>query len=365
MTRQIRVVHLVNGLQVGGLEKVVYNLVRFRDSHRITPSVLCLNESGPLVDDFRALGISVECLAGAAMGRVRLFARLVRRLREIRPHVLHTHNPIPHYFGVAAALLARVPVVVHTKHGRNRPDVKRRVALNHLAARLSSCVVAVSNNAQQVARRTERVPPRKLRLIRNGVALPAFQVPQRDDAAVKRGIHVARLNVIKDQATLLRMVRLVVDAVPDFRLDIVGDGPEREALERLSAELRLEKHVCFLGERTDVNTLLGNAGLFVLSSLGEGLSLTLLEAMASGLPIVATEVGGNPEVVIDGKTGLLVPPRSPEKLASAVVTLIQNPALARAMGEKGRRRAEAEFDMRTVATKYESLYEKLLRDGGC
>jgi glycosyltransferase involved in cell wall biosynthesis len=250
---------------------------------------------------------------------------------------------------------------VHTKHGRNRPEFRRRVALNHLAARLSSCVVTVSGNAADVARRTERVPPQKLRLIRNGIDLTDFTPPRRPADSVKRAIHVARLNVIKDQGTLLHAVRLVVDKVPDFRLDIAGEGEERQALECLRDKLDLAEHVRFLGERSDVSSLLAQSGLFLLSSIGEGLSLTLLEAMASGLPVVATHVGGNPEVVVDGHTGLLVPARSPVELAGAILSLISEPERARRMGTNGRRRVEAEFDMKRVASRYEELYRTLLQ----
>src|SRR5262249_23040999 len=228
------------------------------------------------------------------------------------------------------------------------------------ATQLSNCIVPVSEDAAEVARRIERVSERKLCLIRNGIDLAEFQAPQRPVEAVKRAIHVARLNIIKDQRTLLRAARLTADAVPDFRLDIVGDGEERPGLEALRDELRLTEHVRFLGERADVSQLLGQAGLFVLSSVGEGLSLTLLEAMASGLPVVSTNVGGNPEVVIHGMTGLLVPPASPPALAEAVLKLIRDPEGAQRMGRAGRRRVEAEFDMRRVAGRYEALYRQLL-----
>ncbi len=355
---RIRVVHLVNSLQVGGLEKVVYNLMRFCDRAHVEPSVWCLGAPGALASDVERLGVPVRSVSNGS--RFGTWKQLVSDLRGSRPHVLHTHNPQPHYFGVTAACLARVPVLVHTKHGRNRPDVRRRVALNNLAARLSSRVVCVSANAAEVARHTERVPPGKLRLIRNGIGLAEFAAPDRPPKAVKRAIHVARLNIIKDQRTLLRAVRLVVDEVPDFTLDIVGDGEERAALESLHAELHLSEHVRFLGERSDVSARLRDAGMFVLSSAGEGLSLTLLEAMASGLPIVATNVGGNPEVVAHEKTGLLVPPGSPFELARAILTLIYDPNGALRMGRRGRERVEAEFDMRQVAARYESLYRELV-----
>jgi sugar transferase (PEP-CTERM/EpsH1 system associated) len=359
-TSRIRVVHLVTALEVGGLERVVFDLTRSLNREEFEPSILCLQDAGPLALQCEAAGIRVHALGCMGQSRVRTALRLASRLLQLRPHILHTHNPIPHFHGLAAAAGASVPVLVHTKHGRNRPELPRLVILNRLAAYLSSCVVPVSYDAAQVARRIERVPARKLCVIRNGIDTSIYYPLPRRPAGPPRAIHVARLNLIKDQKTLLKAARLVANASPDFRLDIVGDGPEREVLYRLCDEWKLGEHVVFLGERDDVKDLLRAANLFVLSSSGEGLSLTLLEAMATGLPVVATRVGGNPEVVIHGKTGLLVPAESPSALAEAILSLWRDPAHARQLGEAGRRRVEVEFDLRQVTVAYERLYRKLL-----
>jgi hypothetical protein len=151
----------------------------------------------------------------------------------------------------------------------------------------------------------------------------------------------------------LRAAQIVADAVPGFCLDVVGDGASRPELLALTEELKLGGNVRFLGARNDVNTLLAGADLFVLSSISEGIPMTLLEAQAAGLPAVVTDVGGNREVVIHGETGLLVPPRSPEALAESMLLLLRDPNRARLMGEAGRRRVEALFDARGTAAKYE------------
>jgi sugar transferase (PEP-CTERM/EpsH1 system associated) len=358
-TSSIRVAHLVNHLDVGGLENVVFNLVRFADRSRIQPSVICLHGKGTLAPRVEKLGIEVKTLNGTGVSRLRLMGRLIRQLRRDGINVLHTHNPMPHLLGAPAALAARVPVLVHTKHGRNRPSNRRLVRLNRMASWLSNKIVGVSRDSIDVARNVERVSPGKLELIHNGIDLEAFRPAHtpRDAAAA---IHVARLNPIKDQPTLLQAVRRVADSMPNFRLQIVGDGAERARLEEISRQLQLQDHVYFLGERSDVSELLARAGLFVLSSVSEGLSLTLLEAMAGGLPVVATNVGGNAEVVVEGETGLLTPPRSPELLAEAMLALMRDPNRAKRMGEAGRRRVEREFDARQVARRYESLYARLL-----
>lgn len=357
---RVRVVHLVLALEVGGLEKVVLNLARLAAPDAFEPHVICLREPGALAPQFAALGVPVESLDCPDLPKGRTLFRLIQRLRRLRPHVVHTHNPGPHLFGAAAARATGVPVVVHTKHGRNQPGRARAVAWNRLASALSDGIVCVSEATADVARRVERVPRRKLRVIRNGIDLAAFPARPQPGGAAAPAIHVARLQRIKDQPTLLKAVRLVADAEPGFRLDIVGDGPDRAALQALTKELGLTGHVRFLGERADVSALLSSASLFILSSLSEGVPLTLLEAMATGLPAVVTDVGGNREIVVPGETGLLVPPGNPAALAEAIRTLWTDPDQARRLGAAGRRRAEKEFDMRRVAARYESLYRELL-----
>jgi glycosyltransferase involved in cell wall biosynthesis len=174
---------------------------------------------------------------------------------------------------------------------------------------------------------------------------------------------VGRLSPEKDVETLLHAIAIAVRTCPVLRLEVAGDGPCRADLEQLTAELRLGDHVRFLGDVRDIPALLARASLFALPSLTEGVSLTLLEAMARGLPVVATRVGGNPEVVLDEETGLLVPARSPAELAGAVLRLWRDRGAARRMGLAARRRAEQYFDVRRMVAGYEDLYAQLLRPG--
>ncbi|HEY2253169.1 MAG TPA: glycosyltransferase, partial [Planctomycetaceae bacterium] len=236
------------------------------------------------------------------------------------------------------------------------------VLANRLAAGLSSKVIAVSQDAADVALQIEKVSQRKVEVIRNGIDLAKFSLAMRPRRELqRRAVHVARISYSsKDQRTLLAAVRLVADQQPDFVLDIVGDGPDRADLEARCDELRLRSHVNFLGFRDDVHQFLSRAEFFVLSSVTEGISITLLEAAACGLPIVATNVGGNPEVTVHGETGLLVPPRSPAELASAMLEMLRDTNRARRMGIAGRRRVEQHFDLRCSVAKYEELYDSLV-----
>jgi glycosyltransferase involved in cell wall biosynthesis len=171
---------------------------------------------------------------------------------------------------------------------------------------------------------------------------------------------VGRLTPVKDVETLVRATKLAVQVDPTFRLEVAGDGPCLPALKRLTSELGLLDHIRFLGEVRDVPALLARASVFVLSSLSEGISLALLEAMARGLPVVATRVGGNPEVVVEGETGLLVPARSEVELAWAMQRLRNDPEGSRRMGEAGRKRVLQHFDVRQMVAAYEALYLDIL-----
>jgi sugar transferase (PEP-CTERM/EpsH1 system associated) len=359
---RLSVVHLVLSLNIGGLEMVVLNLVQHIDRSRFHVRVLCLQELGLLADRCRAMGIPIESLECRQQSKIQTLKRLKRRLAALRPDILHTHNPSPHIFGAVAARLTGVPVVIHTKHGRNYPSAFISVALNRLAASLSDSVVAVSEDAGRVASQVERIPARKLLVIRNGIELPPCPASSTANPTQgKRAVHVARLHPIKDQATLLRAARIVADVEPTFHLDIVGDGPAAAELATLTGRLNLSQHVRFLGYRSDVEAMLAGADMFVLSSVSEGISLTLLEAMAAGLAVVATDVGGNREVIARSETGLLVTAQSPEALAEAILTLLRDPALARAMGQAGRQRVERLFDLRQTVSQYELLYSQLWR----
>lgn len=357
----IHVVHLVIALNVGGLEQVVIDLASRMDRSRFRATIVCIQERGTHADRVEALGIPVVSLDCGTRGFHTIVPRLIRLLHRLRPDILHTHNPHPHLVGSIAAAVLRYPKVINTKHGRNTPEVRRSVLANRLASMLSSSLVAVSGDASLVATDIERVPRRKVRTIHNGIDLEKFPFrDRRERSGPIRAIHVARLNAIKDQKCLLEAARLVVDRVPDFHLTIVGDGPMRDELLELHTALKLKEHVDFLGERHDVPELLAEADLFVLSSLKEGLSLTLLEAMAMGLAVVATDVGGNREVVIPERTGLLVPSQSPEKLAEAIIGLVRRPEVVREMGRQGRALVEEQFSLGQMVSGYEELYESSL-----
>jgi glycosyltransferase involved in cell wall biosynthesis len=341
---------------MGGLEKLLVEFARHADRRRFALHFVVLGGRGVLADDIEACGWPVTALGEPEGLRPRLVLRLARRFRHWQPDVIHTHDDRAHLYGTFAGRLAAVPRILHTRHGRSPQLSRRQKLLVNAAARLIDRFVCVSEDSARLAI-AHGVRADKVRTIRNGIDVQRFAYtgPQADGPAVI----VARLSPEKDIDTLLRAAALVVRREPAFRLEIAGDGPCLASLRQTSSALGLQEHVRFLGQVREVPELLARAGLFVLSSLSEGISLTLLEAMAGGLPIVATSVGGNPEVVADGESGFLVPPQNPSALADALLRLRSDRDACVRLGAAGRRRVEEQFDIRRMVAEYEALYSRV------
>ena len=399
----VTVAHVVLGLQIGGLERVVVNLVRGLQTGRFRPLVVCLEEGGPFVADLESAGIPVHIL-GKRPGRDwDAIRRLARFFKQESVQIVHTHNPTPHFHGIAAAVLAGVPIRVHTKHGRNYPDDKRKVFINRVLSWLTDVIVPVSDNSGAVALSLEKINPVKIRRIWNGVD-PELYRPQTVGQRPPTIGTVARLSPDKDQMTMLAAFKLVLDqwnqtaggsqrsalspqlSLPDHRpqtpdsglrtqdcglpslqpsalprLVIVGDGPCMADLRNEANRLGIASQVDFLGARNDIATLLSGMDVFTLSSITEGISMTILEAMACGVPIVASDVGGNREIVQPPQCGLIVPARDPQALAAAYLELLRNPAQRVQMGAAGRQRVIAHFSLPAMVRQYSELYDELLK----
>jgi len=350
----LRVAQITLWLDVGGQERLLVEMARHRDTLRFEWSVIVLGGRGTLAEALEATGVRVISLDAPSGFRPGLWRQLAQLLRQERFDVVHTHDDRPLVYGMPAAQLAQVGRRVHTHHhGRlSHKHWYQRMLLRQAASCAHHFVCVSRDSARYMIE--QGVPAARVQTLWNGIDLTSFayQGPS-DDGPI---VTVARLSLGKDIATLLRAARYVVTAFPRMRFEIAGDGPCRADLSELAKELNLTQNVTFLGEVRDIPALLARARLFVLPSQSEGISLTLLEAMARGLPVITTQVGGNPEVVEAGVTGLLVPPRSPETLAQAINSVIVNPARSRQMGLAGRRRVENCFDIRRMVAAYEALY---------
>ncbi|MBX3441531.1 MAG: glycosyltransferase [Planctomyces sp.] len=351
----IRIGHISMTLRTGGLERLLVEFGRHADRSRFQLQFIALADAGPPADDLRKLGFAVHVLGYPACGKMGLLHSLKSLIREGGFDILHTHNTYAHFLGTIAAKAVGTRVIINTQHGRGCGGRWKDRWKFRIANRFTDRIVGVSDDATSLCRRQDSFSSRKMLRIWNGIDVERFRLT--GPAPRPTAISVARLSPEKDFTTLIQATALVHRAAPDFRLRIVGDGVERPALERLTLELGLEGVVAFLGERQDVPALLPQAGFFVTSSRTEGVSLTLLEAMSVGLPVVATAVGGNPEVVTDGRTGLLAPPRQPQELARAMLDMCRRQDRWPEMGRAGRERVENHFDVRKTVENYETLYE--------
>ncbi len=363
---------VLHGLWVGGAEVLAARLARqFGTSFRFV--FVCLDELGSLGQELRAEGFPVEVLERRSGVDWRCALRLGRLLRRERVDLVHAHQYTPFFYSLMARFLYRRPAVLFTEHGRHYPDYPRRKRMlaNRLLLQRRDRVVGVGEAVRQALIRNEGLPTERVSVIYNGIDLTRFANGVHERLAVRQEIgvgaadlvllQVARLDYLKDHATAVRMLERVVPACPGARLVLVGEGPERAKIEELVQARNLAPYVRWLGLRNDVARLMRVADLFLLTSISEGIPLTVIEAMAAGLPVVSTHVGGVAEIVEDGQTGLLAPSGDDAALAERIVRLSADEARRRQMGERGRERARAIFSESQMHGGYVQLYQEMLR----
>jgi glycosyltransferase involved in cell wall biosynthesis len=358
-------------MQVAGAEVLVAETIR-RLGGRIVPVVFCLDVVGELGCQLQAEGVEVVALGRRPGVDWRIGRRLAAELRARHIEVLHAHQYTPFFYAALARLFGSGGArLIFTEHGRHFPDVvsrRRRLANRLIFSRLVDDVNAVCAFSAASLRRVEGFAGRSINVIENGIEMERYgRVADRTALRRRLGLdparryiaNVARCHPVKDQATLLRAFRRVATARADVDLLLVGDGPLRADLERLAGELTLGPRVKFLGVRSDVSEILRSIDLFVLTSTSEAAPITLLEAMASRLPVVATAVGGNPEIVRDRIEGLLVPPRDEAAIADALLELLDNPARAASFGSAGEQRVSEHYRLARTIERYFALYVNL------
>lgn len=361
--RPLLVAHLVHRFGVGGLESVVLELIRRLPADRFRHTVICLTDSDAAMTRRLPPDVPVHALHKRPGKDWLVWFRLWRLLRRVRPHILHSCN-IATLEGALPAALAGVTVRLHAEHGRDMYDLDGSNPtycwLRRLYAPLIHAFVPVSHELEQWLLHQVRIPPAKVRLIPNGVDLTRFRprTAPHDPTGLVMGT-VGRLAPVKDHATLLRGFALLAGRFPERNLSLllVGDGPLRQELEAQAQAAGVGKKVHFAGEQADIPTWLGRMDLFALSSLAEGMPLTLLEAMASGVACVATRTGACPRLIREGETGFLFPVGDGEALARIMARYLEEPGLAARHGAAGRARAESEYDLEQTVAHYADLMQ--------
>jgi sugar transferase (PEP-CTERM/EpsH1 system associated) len=366
------VVHLIYRLDIGGLETLLVDAINRMPAHKYRHAVVCLTDYTEFAQRITRPGVELVALHKPPGLELGTHKSLFKLLRQMRPEVLHTYNlgTIEYH---ATALLAGVPVRVHAEHGRDASDPhgvnRKHNLLRRLLVPAIDRYVPVSRDLERWLRGVVGIPQAKVQLIDNGVDTERFH-PATGAAAEPwnaPGVFVigtvGRLQDVKDQACLIDAFVLLRAMLPEqrdrLRLVLVGDGPLRERLAQKIAGAGLQDCAWLPGPRSDVDVVMRSFSLFALSSIAEGTPVTMLEAMASGLPVVSTAVGGIPDLVADGASGALVPAGDPQRLAEALAAYVLDAERTRRHGAAGRARIEQQYSVAAMLSAYVDLYDGL------
>jgi glycosyltransferase involved in cell wall biosynthesis len=371
---RITVCQVLHSLNVGGAEVLAARISRDL-SDRFRFVFACLDDLGTLGEELRRDGFAVEVLNRRAGFDRRCARRLAAWFRREQVAAVHAHQYTPFFYCLASGMLRRRPPVLFTEHGRWFPDYPRRkrMMFNRFFLKRKDRVVAVGEHVRQALINNEGIPANRVEVVYNGVDVERFGANghlreevrrelglAEDDFAV---LHVARLDALKDHRTAVKALAKALKHAPNCILLLAGEGPEQAAIREEVASCGVGERVRMLGLRRDVPRLLAAADVFLLSSISEGIPVTLIEAMAARLPIVSTRVGGCGEVVIDGETGRLTESGDAAGLAAALVDLSRSRETRQAMGNAGRNRAEAMFTQSQMTASYAAMYVELAHVG--
>jgi glycosyltransferase involved in cell wall biosynthesis len=373
----MNVLLLAHGLPVGGAEVMIAALARWLHRESVGVEVGCLDLVGSLGEALRSEGVPVVCYGRRPGKDLFLPWRIARHVRSRGIEVVHAHQMTPFVYGMLAKTITRVPLIL-TEHGRFHPDVSSltRRAFNRLFAPSLDRITAVSRAVRDTLVAVEGFAPDAIEVIYNGIEIERFSSagPSREEARRQLGIpagalvvgSVGRLHPDKNHRLLLRSAARLRSQGVDVFVVVVGDGPERAALATLAEDLGISGHATFLGERTDVERILPAFDAFVLPSKTEGTPVTLLEAMAARVPIVAAAVGGIPEILQDGRDGCLVTLEGGDavaELAAALLAVLSDRTLAHEIAERAFARVQRDFSAPAIFRRYLELYREVVEAG--
>ena len=352
---------------IGGTEQVIRQLVTSLPADRFQNQILCID--GQIGEIGRQIQKEGKQVFGIARGKgfdLSLVKQIRQKIQEKDIDIVHCHQYTPWVYGWLAARGTKARVIF-TEHGRFHPDRYRYKALliNPLIAMMTSSVVAISEATRSALAKYEFVPKQKIRVIYNGIRRPEAYQNEVHAIRGRLGVSdtdpllgtVARLDPVKNQALMLDAFAQILPEYPQARLLLVGDGPDRANLERLAEKLAIADRTIFTGFREEPASYIAAMDLFLLSSHTEGTSMTLLEAMSLGIPAVVTKVGGNPEIVVDEKTGILTEPGSVQSFAGAIKRLLDDVELRKRMSVTSEEVFSQAFSVDEMVNSYASLYD--------
>ncbi len=371
--KRINLLHLITTLEPAGAENLLVSIVRKLDKKRFRTVVGYIYGEGTLAPEIRERDIKVINLSRKGRIDPLLIIRIFLLIRKERIEIIHTHLVHASIAGRIAAKLAGVKVIVSTRHYTYYHSQNRIVNwLERKTAVLNNRIIAISNAVKEHLQERENYQPETISVINNAVDLDCYplvkeEIKQKGDCPLSSDClligSVGRLHPSKGYDTLLNSIPEVIAEFPSAKFMIIGDGAQKEYLQKLCVVLGISEYVVFLGGKAhdQVLSFFKRIHLFVLTSNWEGFGIAAIEAMASGKPVVATNVEGLREVVKDGRTGFLVPPGQPKALAKKIILLLKNPSLCSQMGNEGRKRVETLFSLDGMINELESLYLALIK----
>jgi sugar transferase (PEP-CTERM/EpsH1 system associated) len=362
---KIKVCHLIYRFDIGGLERVMVNCINAMQEDDVEHVVISLTEIGDFSEHLNQ-NVKTYQLNKKSGKDLSSHWRLFKLLKKIKPTILHTYNLAAiEYHPIAK--LAGVKGNLHAEHGREISDPlglnKKHNLLRQLIAPFIQYFVPVSTDLREWLHDVVNINSSKIKLIHNGISIEKFSGNKLTSNCI-RFIHIARFNPVKDQQNLINAFALLVQgntyAPEQVSLTLVGNGTLMDELKQLVLDKQLSDYVTFTGARNDIPELLTKADVFVLSSVAEGIPMTVLEAMAANLPVISTNVGGLSELVDDGVTGLLVEKQDSEALATAMQTYVNQPELIEPQGAKACQFITQNFSETAMIKSYQKLYQQSL-----
>lgn len=369
--QNIEILILITELGIGGAQKLVAQTAEGLNRNKYEITVACLYQAGYWAKWLESHGISVLDLKMRSKFDFHVLTRLASHVRSKEIRLINTHLFHANLVGTMIGKRVDVPVIISTRHS-DEIGGRRREIINRLTVPFRDHTIAISDSVMRTELKRSGVNPLKISTITNGIDTNEFLKSDEHLIASIRNefdlsnddiviVYIGRIVPEKGLAFLLNAVRLLKPKCYDTKVLIIGGGTAESEVQSMVAKNNLQDSVILGGIRTEISEILSIGDIFVLPSLWEGLPLGLIEAMAAAKPVIATAVGGVPEIVINEKTGLLVPPADSESLAEAILTLLKDPARARQMGEAGRNRAIEHFDIKRTIQQTEALYDSLLR----
>lgn len=364
--RCISIAHIIYALDTGGLENGLINLINHLPQEQYKHTIIALTTATSFQKRIQSKNVDVLCVDKHPGPLYRYYPRLFSMLKSIRPDIVHTRNLATIECQLLASVLM-IPHRIHGEHGRDMSDLdgtnKKNIWIRKACRPFIHRYIALSNDIEHYLVNKINIDESKIAQIYNGVDVHRFTPLQKSNDKLEF-ISVGRLQKVKDYPCLIEAIRIFFVQNPEAnaQFTIVGDGPERETCEQLVTRYELQNVVRFLGNQHDVANKLKQADVFVLSSLVEGISNTILEAMSTGLAVIATNVGGNAELITNQKTGLLTAPGDPQQLAAAFETVYHNTALRNHLQKNARNAVENCFSLEKMVLQYHQLYQQQVLD---